>query len=107
MSTTTTEGVSLFLDDNKKHYGAFSPKTGQRITAVESTTGASAVFDSGLIRVVASAAINFNIRPTTTDVVTTSMAYLPANTVEYFKINRELDKFYFLGSSIVYVTSMK
>ena len=86
---------------------AFKPKTGQRLTGIETTTISSAVFDSGLIRVVSVAAINFTISPTTTDAVTTSMAYLPAATVEYFKVNRESDKFYFMGSTVVYVTSMK
>lgn len=107
MSTTTTEGFSLIRDDNNKCAEVFTPKTGQRLTGIETTTVSSGTFDSGLVRVVATVAINFAVSTSSTDAVTTSAAYLPANTIEYVKVNRELDRIRFLGSSVVYMTSMK
>jgi len=107
MSTTTTEGFTLARDDNKCPAEVFTPKTGQRITGVESTTVSSGTFDSGLIRMVAAAAVNYAVSTSSTDAVTTSDAYLPANTIEYVKLNRELDRVRCLGSTVIYLNSLK
>jgi hypothetical protein len=67
----------------------------------------AAAVTSGLIRVVGVAAINYAITTSTTDSVTTSDAYLPAATVEFIRVDNGLDKFAFLGSTIVYITIMQ
>jgi hypothetical protein len=95
-------------DDNHNAFEAVKPKTGFRLTGVETTTQRmSTTIDSSVIRVVSTAAINYAVSESTTAAVTTSDAYLPANTVEYIRAEKGYDRFAFLGSSVVYITTMK
>jgi hypothetical protein len=100
-------GVGQLVDDNGKGTLAYSPLSGQRLTGVETTTQVAATTASSLLRIVGTAAINYNISTSTTDAVTTSMAYLPANTIEYVKVVKGIERFAFLGSSVVYITALR
>lgn len=102
-----SKGFSLARDDNNKTLKALTPKSTERLTGLETTTIVSSTSATGLLRIVATGNINFNITTSTTDSVTTTMAFLPANHVEYFKVDKGRDRFAFLGSTVVYVTSMK
>lgn len=100
-------GVGQLVDDNGRGTLAYSPSTGVRITGVESTTVNSGTTVSSLVRIVATAAVNFNVTTETTSAVTTSMAYLPANTVELVKVVKGKESVSFLGSAVIYVTSLR
>lgn len=101
-------GVSQLIDDNGKGTMAYTPSTNSlRLTGIESTTVRSGTTISSLVRIVATGAVNYTVRAVTTDAVTTSMAYLPANTIEYVKVVKGKEEVSFLGSAIIYVTSLR
>jgi hypothetical protein len=102
------KGFQVAIDENSRTFEAVKPKTGYRLTGTETTTvRMAAAATSGLIRVVSIAAINYAITTSTTDSVTTSDAYLPAATIEYIRVDNAIDKFAFMGSSVVYITIMQ
>jgi len=95
------------IDDNRTVHSYFTPKTGQRLTGIDSTTMVFSTSDTALIRIVADAAINYIVTNVTTTAVTTSDAYLPAATIEYVKVVRGVDRIAFVGSTVVHIVSVE
>ena len=101
-------GFSKAVDDNHKDAEAYKPKTGYRLTGTETTTQRmTTTVNTGLVRIVSVGAINYSVTTSTTDAVTTSDTYLPANTIEHVKATNGSDRIAFLGSTIVYIMTMQ
>ena len=106
-STTTTQGFAQVIDDNRKPAAIFKPKTTVRLTGIETTTVRSAIADSSIVKITAVAAGNYAVTTSATDAVTTSDPYLVAGEPMYLKVDRERDYVAFMGSTVVYITTLK
>jgi len=87
-------GATQLVDDNGKPIQALRINSTQAVDGTSATTQSTAFTTVGIIRVVSN--VDINIAQGSSPSATTSTCFIPAGSIEYFRVN-ENDKIAVLG----------